>query len=983
MPRFAHAQTSVRPTMEASNDQLVTERAVRNAITDSGLVASIAGTPSDTLDVIKWISTNANGTHNFRWESDIAQGGQFPDQGGIAFLSFGSVEDSNTYSWPRNIPTIEGQEPTAWEYTVGNSGSNADSDQVAPTIIYTGATNISLDESRVDGEIIISTLDSSGAIRPEVIIATAANPQTNQIIYRGQVSADITATGTYSFTSNNLINTTLTNGVPIYVFLQDTQVGNQFTYSIPDVRISYSRVEFNRAGESGTTFTQLTDTPTDYTGQSGRYVAVNSTSNGLEFVAAPTGSGYPTINTPFPTTNQGDIIYFTGDNTGAEGIYRWSGTEYLPGPRVLDFRATAADGVVSTVATDVDSVTFSNAFDVTPQAGVSLNESTLAGYTLTGTPAPGRVAEFASVGNYPTTGGVAIENIGNLAFVPNQLPTNLAATTLTIQGTPGWDVTNPDGTSPDLVFTNNTGSAQSLVNGRLDVDITVTTTPTTRSQTVRMDLVGQNLVLLDAFEVEFEVGVTAVTITATDLTNDAFTSLADGADLTLRFQELEFSSEQETIAFDIDAMRLSFTQDDFVREPDVVTWVDNIAADDSITTNLLADGAVTTIKLADDAVTGPKIANNSVGEGHLQFANGTTELPGRVITYGTGGFSTISSPVPAIAQNTTRIVDKQNRINALTTRIGDLEDEVHNLEASSERITTNFYRTIDFLTSPPSDTLVDYTTVGGTTRNWTLSSTTAGTATFRQGSTVLDSDIDSRTTSHIADIYGHELVGGTYRRTETGGVTSGQISYQGEFITPVGVLRLVTNSGTINYPLRITHDTQGRVYTHLWDPFPVDVDLEYTSYTITYHYVDIGAAGSNVGLNNPTASNSLRVGVTGAQRQTLVAGTSTVFVRYNEPSTNRVVEFQVNSVTQPSGQAAADIGIGFEYVDLALTGRTLGDNVRPPTNTDVTILIDGVVHPDTTHGSITLRSPNGNHTVTLSVDDATGDLVSSAPIQQP
>ena len=57
--------------------------------------------------------------------------------------------------------------------------------------------------------------------------------------------------------------------------------------------------------------------------------------------------------------------------------------------------------------------------------------------------------------------------------------------------------------------------------------------------------------------------------------------------------------------------------------------------------------------------------------------------------------------------------------------------------------------------------------------------------------------------------------------------------------------------------------------------------------------------------------------------------------------------------------------------------------MQPPTNTDVTLIINGVTHPDTTHGEIVLRSPNGNHTVTLSVDDTTGQLISTAAVRAP
>ena len=130
----------------------------------------------------------------------------------------------------------------------------------------------------------------------------------------------------------------------------------------------------------------------------------------------PVSSGYPTVSGTLPTTLQanGAIIYYVGSSTHSEGIYRWSGSEYLPGPRVLDFRSTNSAGTVTTTAEDVDSATFSNAFDVSSDADVSLNTSTLAGYALSGTPTVGDVVEFTS-GNYPTTGGLAFENVGAMS----------------------------------------------------------------------------------------------------------------------------------------------------------------------------------------------------------------------------------------------------------------------------------------------------------------------------------------------------------------------------------------------------------------------------------------------------------------------------------------------------------------------------------------------------------------------------------------
>ena len=102
------------------------------------------------------------------------------------------------------------------------------------------------------------------------------------------------------------------------------------------------------------------------------------TVNGVAIGTGGGGGGYPTVNTPLPTAlvADGNIIYFTGDNDNAEGIYRWNGTAYLPGPRVLDIRSTSADGMPTTTAEDVDSITLSNEFVIDSEANISLGNIT-------------------------------------------------------------------------------------------------------------------------------------------------------------------------------------------------------------------------------------------------------------------------------------------------------------------------------------------------------------------------------------------------------------------------------------------------------------------------------------------------------------------------------------------------------------------------------------------------------------------------------
>ena len=77
--------------------------------------------------------------------------------------------------------------------------------------------------------------------------------------------------------------------------------------------------------------------------------------------------------TELPTTlvQDGSIIYYTGSSAAAEGLYRWNGSAYAPGPRVLDIRDTVGT-TVATQAEDVDTITFSNEFIVSENAEISL-----------------------------------------------------------------------------------------------------------------------------------------------------------------------------------------------------------------------------------------------------------------------------------------------------------------------------------------------------------------------------------------------------------------------------------------------------------------------------------------------------------------------------------------------------------------------------------------------------------------------------------
>tara|TARA_E500000081_G_scaffold135950_1_gene149340 strand:- start:91 stop:729 length:639 start_codon:yes stop_codon:yes gene_type:complete len=66
-----------------------------------------------------------------------------------------------------------------------------------------------------------------------------------------------------------------------------------------------------------TTFTGLTDTPSTYTGQGGKYIKVNSTPDGLEFTDAPTTSFTGLTDTP-STYTANKVLKVNSGGTGIE-----------------------------------------------------------------------------------------------------------------------------------------------------------------------------------------------------------------------------------------------------------------------------------------------------------------------------------------------------------------------------------------------------------------------------------------------------------------------------------------------------------------------------------------------------------------------------------------------------------------------------------------------------------------------------------------
>ena len=150
--------------------------------------------------------------------------------------------------------------------------------------------------------------------------------------------------------------------------------------------------------------------------------------------------------------------------------------------------------------------------------------------------------------------------------------------TSTVQGDTGWDYSVDS--NGNVALTNNTGSAVNIENARLDVDITVVIPPAANNQGIEVRLTSllNNIFNVTQFEIVSSVTPTSMTLSLTDLTREGtVTELANGVDWDLSIQSTGSvsgsSSDDETYTVRIDAVRISFTQDEFVRTATSTTLV--------------------------------------------------------------------------------------------------------------------------------------------------------------------------------------------------------------------------------------------------------------------------------------------------------------------------------------------------------------------------------------------------------------------------
>lgn len=167
------------------------------------------------------------------------------------------------------------------------------------------------------------------------------------------------------------------------------------------------------------------------------------------------------------------------------------------------------------------------------------------------------------VGGFPTTGGFALENLGQtigidgVARWPN--------TDSTVEGMPG--ITYSPGPGNGGTITNNTGAAIDLSNGRLDVDVSISSVDQSLTS---LDVSFRSQVRAFSRFIITEANPTTLTMTLTDPQGEGVWN--DGESFLVFL-----TARGGGITLNIDAFRLSFTQTPFVNVPAAQESVTNFS----------------------------------------------------------------------------------------------------------------------------------------------------------------------------------------------------------------------------------------------------------------------------------------------------------------------------------------------------------------------------------------------------------------------
>ena len=293
-----------------------------------------------------------------------------------------------------------------------------------------------------------------------------------------------------------------------------------------------------------------------------------------------------------------------------------------------------------------------------------------------------------------------------------------------------------------------------------------------------------------------------------------------------------------------------------------------------------------------------------------------------------------------------QVIENENNIAALTSRVEAVENEVHNLEQDGTRIRSHAFHDVT-IQDPSIDEVIGYSfeATGQSFQAFSLDQAVSPVqvANVTAGTHELPTAISDVVNTYVQNVF-RSLIPLTsrFRSTGPGNITS-DFQYTGRIPFPYATIRLLTDTQSFQMLLNVTATSQGDVVHTLVDEWPVDDEITWDHIEVRWFRNEPGSLDSSLTLgpvpdDTSDGRQQLAVPMTAAERTTFYNSTEEfVTVHFIDQNGNaRNINVDIPETPPTSFPNAPTWQDGFVYAVVTLEST---DEVQPGVNSHILINI--------------------------------------------